>query len=185
MAFGVRPASRARRSKRRCCAVVSASCRVIRTVEPTNILSSRARSVVRGLRLVNLGEDHSELAASSASGGIFHDNLNVPAQTGQALNQFAFRDPPELAAEKSGNLGLGQTKNLGGLDLGQALAADDFRDLPNQPRLDQHFLGVRVAEVGVHIAATFVNLDAFNHLRSTFAHLPAPWRAWRPLSTCS
>src|SRR6266496_4633441 len=82
-------------------------------------------------------------------------------------------------------LGLGQTKNLGGLDLGQALAADDFRDLPNQPRLDQHFLGVRVAEVGVHIAATFVNLDAFNHLRSTFAHLPAPWRAWRPLSTCS
>src|SRR6266853_4423210 len=30
MAFGVRLASRARRSKRRCCAVVSASCRMVR-----------------------------------------------------------------------------------------------------------------------------------------------------------
>src|SRR3989442_15308717 len=42
MGFDVRPASRARRSKRRCCAGVSASCRMIRPTEPMAILSSRA-----------------------------------------------------------------------------------------------------------------------------------------------
>lgn len=123
-----------------------------------------------------LREYHGELAAGPASRSILHHDLNVPAKARQAVNQFAFGNPPELPAEKGGDPGLGQAENPGHLDLGQHLAADDFRDLRNQLCLDQHLLGAVVAEVGVHIAAAFVDYDAFNDFGFSFDRMGS----WSP-----
>ena len=81
----------------------------------------------------------------------FHDDLQVPAQSGEALQQPSLGNASELSAEQSGNLGLGQTEELRSLDLRQSLLANNLRDFCNQLRLDQHFRAVREAQVRVHI----------------------------------
>lgn len=133
--------------------------------------------------LRRLREHHGQLSASPAPGCILYDDLDIPPQAGQAVDQLPLRDTPELSAKDAGQLWLGEAENLGCFHLRQAFAADDFADLVNELRLDQHFLGVRKAEIAVDVCATFVNFVSFSGF--TFTHLPAPWRACRLLSTCS
>jgi len=51
-----------------------------------------------------------------------------------------------LPPEHCGDLGLGESRQLGGLDPSKAAALDDLRDLGNELGLDQHLAGVRATE---------------------------------------
>lgn len=84
-------------------------------------------------------------------GRLFHDDLNVAAQSREALEQAALRDAPKLAAEQSRNLGLGQPEELRRLRLRQAALMDDLRDFRDQLGFNQHVLAIWETQVGVHI----------------------------------
>jgi len=66
----------------------------------------------------------------------------------------------------------GQAKCGGGLLSRPAPGLDKVTDFSHKLRLEQHFTGIREAQIGVDIAAAFMDLDHFSHL----------WHVQAPLS---
>ena len=96
----------------------------------------QSRQDSRGLAYSVSGKHHAQFPAGPAPGSILYDDLDVPPQAGQAVDELPFRDPPELSAKNSGQLWLRKAKNPGCLNLRQPHAVDDFADLVDELRLD-------------------------------------------------
>src|SRR5882672_4132754 len=122
-----------------------------------------------------LSEYHRQPSTGTAPRCILYNDLDVAPEAGQTVDQLALGDAAELAAKNAGELRLREAENLGCFRLRQTLAADDFADLGDELRLDEHFLGVREPEIAVDVPAALVDFRSFSQF--TFAHLPAPWPA--------
>jgi len=90
-------------------------------------------------------------AGRTVLGRRLDNNVDIPAQPGQAFQQPVLRNPAKTPFQEGGNLGLRQPQDLCSAGLGKPSPLNDLGDLGGQLGLNQHALAIRVAEVGIHV----------------------------------
>jgi hypothetical protein len=113
----------------------------------------------RGSR--GLGKHDFDVPGFGGSTGWPDNDFHVAAKSSEAVEHLRLADTTKLPPKHVGQLWLGHSKDIGGLDLRQMPPLDDLPDLHGELRLDPHIGGFRQTQVGMDVATTRFDSSLF------------------------